>query len=151
MSERRQTRDYETSLDRAGLAIGAGGIIGGVIEAGLTIIGGTTSPLGILVALLLGSVLTALAITAIAAPVWVFLHASGRRGPGHALAMGGAIGFLLFLFAQTYGFGLLSAPPSDAGTLLYRWASAAATSALLATLAAGIALAMWRVAYRPRR
>ena len=38
---------------------------------------------------------------------------------------------------------------AHARTALFRWLSAILTSALIALAAAGIALAMWRVAYRP--
>ena len=62
--------------------------------------------------------------------------------------LGAAIGFVLFLSAQTNGFGLAEAPPTDMATTLYRWASAAATSLLLAGVSAVIAVVMWAVAYR---
>ena len=42
-------------------------------------------------------------------------------------------------------------PVTDSRTLAYRWASAVATSLLLAALAAAIAVVMWRIAYRRQR
>jgi hypothetical protein len=39
-------------------------------------------------------------------------------------------------------------PAMDARTLLYRWASGFLTSIVMAAMAAGIAVVMWRVAYR---
>ncbi|MBS0478128.1 MAG: hypothetical protein JSR79_02375, partial [Proteobacteria bacterium] len=96
----------------------------------------------------IGSLMTALSITALAAIPWALLHGSGRRGPIAASALGAAIGFVLFLGGQTYGYGLFAMPAMDARTLLYRWASGLLTSLIMAAMAAGIAVAMWRVAYR---
>jgi hypothetical protein len=142
---------HETSLDRAGLAIATGGIIGGAIAAGLTAIGASAGPIGLVTAFVLGSLVSALAITAVGVPVWIFMHFSGRRRAGYAAIVGAATGFSVFVFAQTYGFGLFYAPPSDLQTLLFRWASAAATSVLLAAIAGVIGIVMWRVAYRSIR
>lgn len=139
---------YETSIDRMGLAIGTGGAIGGLIAAGLMLFAGPASILALAAALVVGSVLTALAITALAVIPWTLLHAAGRRGPVSAVLLGAAIGFVLFLGGQTYGYGLFAAPVTDSGTLTYRWISAAATSLVMATISAGVAAAMWRVAYR---
>lgn len=139
---------HETTLDRAGLAIATGGIIGGIFAAVLASMGASVGPFGLASAFVLGSMVTALAITAVGTPVWIFMHVSGRRRAGHAALVGAATGFLVFVFAQTYGFGLFSAPPSDMQTLLFRWASAAATSVVLAVLAAVIGIVMWLIAYR---
>ncbi len=139
---------YHTSLDRAGLAVALGGVIGAAASAALTIAGGGVGPLAIVAAVVLGWVFTVLAIGAVGAPIWLVMHAMGRRGPGHAILVGGVAGFALLLFSQTYGFGLVDAPPSDMRTLLFRWASAAAISLLFATLTAATGYAMWRIAYR---
>ena len=139
---------YETSIDRVGLAIGAGGLLGGAIGVLLMVFAGTYNVGALLVALLIGSLMTALSITALAAIPWAFLHASGRRGPIAAAALGAVIGFVLFLGGQTYGYGLFTMPAMDARTLLYRWASGLLTSLVMAVMAAGIAVVMWRVAYR---
>lgn len=140
----------ETTLDRAGLALGAGGLLGGTVWLVLALGSGTASALAVATAFILGTVFTTLGIAAVGVPVWLVLHLGGKRRLGHAAIAGAAIGFGLFLFAQTYGFGLLDAPPSDGSTLLYRWASAVATSLLLAGVAAAIATVMWVIAYRPR-
>lgn len=140
----------ETTLDRAGLALGAGGLMGGAVWLVLAWGSGTASALAITTAFILGTVFTTLGIAAVGVPVWLVLHLGKRRRLGHAAIAGAAIGFVVFLFAQTYGFGLFEAPPSDGTTLLYRWASAAATSLLLAGVAAAIATVMWVIAYRPR-
>ncbi len=139
---------YETSIDRMGLAIGAGGLIGGLIAAALMILAGPASVLALAAALVVGSILTALAITALAVVPWALLHLAGRRGPVSAAALGAVIGFLLFLGGQTYGYGLFAMPAMDASTLAYRWISAALTSVVMAAIAAGMAVAMWRIAYR---
>ncbi len=142
---------YQTSLDRAGLAIGFGGLIGAALSVVLTIAGGHSGALGVFAAIVLGWLFSVLAITAVAAPIWLVLHTSGRRGPGHAALVGGVTGFVLLLFSQTYGFGLFDAPPSDMRTLLFRWLSAALLSLLFAGLTAVTGYAMWRVAYRRGR
>jgi hypothetical protein len=139
---------YETSIDRMGLAIGTGGAIGGLIAAALMLFAGSASALALAGALVVGSVLTALAITALAVLPWALLHAAGRRGPFSAAALGAVIGFLLFLGGQTYGYGLFAMPVMDASTLSYRWLSAVLTSVVMAAMSAGVAVAMWRVAYR---
>lgn len=139
---------YETSIDRMGLAIGTGGLIGGLISTGLMLFAGPVSVPALAAALVVGSILTALAITALAVVPWALLHLAGRRGPFSAAALGAVIGFLLFLGGQTYGYGVFTMPVMDASTLSYRWASAALTSLVMATVAAGVAVAMWRVAYR---
>ena len=139
-------RRYETSIDRLGLAIGAGGLIGGAIAAVMMAI--AHAPIGSLaVALLVGTVMTALAITALAAIPWAMLHAIGRCGPISAALLGAAIGFVLFLGGQTWGYGFLM-PPMDVTTLVFRWASGIATSLVMAAMAGGIAVVMWLVAYR---
>lgn len=141
-------RVYYTSLDRAGWALATGGLLGGVLATTLAVMGGTAGPVGIALAFMLGTILSALAIAAVAAPLWAFLHAMGWHGASQAALFGGICGFLLFVYAQTYGFGLADSPPSDAQTLLYRWASAAATGVIMALVTAIIGLVMWRVAYR---
>lgn len=138
---------YETSVDRVGLAIATGGLMGGVIAATMMAFAGST--IGALaLAVLIGTIMTALAITALAAIPWALLHAAGRRGPLSAALLGGVIGFLLFLGGQTWGYGLFAMPAMDVSTLVFRWASGIATSLVMAAMAAGIAVVMWRIAYR---
>lgn len=139
---------YETSIDRVGLAIGAGGLLGGAVGVLLMVFAGTHGIGALAIALLVGSLMTALSVTALAAVPWALLHAAGRRGPVAAAVLGAVIGFVLFLGGQTYGYGFFAAPPMDARTLLYRWASGLLTSLVMALMAAGIAVVMWRVAYR---
>ncbi|MGN6817945.1 MAG: hypothetical protein ACTHJR_04670 [Sphingomonas sp.] len=143
-----QRRRYETTLDRVGLAIGAGGLMGGAIAVLLMLFGGALAIGTLVMALLIGSLLTALAVTALAAFPWMLLHASGRRGPVSAALLGAAIGFVVFLGGQTWIYGLVEMPAMDARTLLFRWASGIATSLVMAAMSAGIAVVMWRVAYR---
>ncbi|MFX7548825.1 hypothetical protein ABTJ50_21025, partial [Acinetobacter baumannii] len=80
--------------------------------------GGLPDPVTIVATLLVGWLLSAMAITAVAAPVWLVLHLAGRRGARHAALTGGVIGFVVFLAAQTHGFDLVDAPVSDAATTL---------------------------------
>jgi len=143
-----QRRRYETTLDRVGLAIGAGGLMGGAIATLMLAFGGAAGIATLAMALTLGSLLTALAITALAAFPWMLLHASGRRGPVSAALLGAGIGFVVFLGGQTWIFGIMEIPAMDARTLLFRWASGIATSLVMAAMSAGIAVVMWRVAYR---
>ena len=143
-----QRRRYETTLDRVGLAIAAGGLMGGAIAALMMAFGGALGFGALAMALVVGSLLTALAITALAAFPWMLLHAAGRRGPVSAALLGAAIGFVVFLGGQTWIFGLMEIPAMDARTLLFRWASGIATSLVMAAMSAGIAVVMWRVAYR---
>ncbi len=138
----------ETSLDRAGLALCAGGLLGGAFWLMLAWGSGTATVLAMATAFILGTLFTTLGIAAVGVPLWTVLHFRGWRGMVHAAMAGAAIGFILFLFAQTYGFGLFDAPPSDARSLLYRWGSAAATSLMLAAMCAAVAMVMWAVAYR---
>lgn len=148
MAERVALRGYETSLDRAGLALAAGGLLGGAITTVLVAIGGPPSAVSLVVGFLVGAVIVSMAAVAIGGPLWLACHALGRRGPISAAAIGAVAGFALFLGGQTYGFGLFDMPVTDARTLLFRWISAVATSLILAAISATIGLTMWRVAYR---
>ncbi|WCM25222.1 hypothetical protein NDN01_14200 [Sphingomonas sp. QA11] len=148
MAERVALRGYDTTLDRAGLALGAGGLVGGIVASILVAIGGAPSLLGIAVGFVVGAVITAMTVVAVAGPLWLVAHALQRRGPGTAALIGAISGFALFLGGQTYGFGLFAMPPTDSRTLMFRWISAVATSVILAGLSALIGLVMWRVAYR---
>lgn len=139
---------YETSLDRIGWAIGTGGLIGGMIAAIMTAVSGSAAVTGVFLALIAGTVMTALGITALAVVPWTLLHFAGRRGPVSAALLGAGIGFVIFLGGLTYGFGLAAMPPLDLRTMFFRWASAIATSLVMAAIAAAIGVMMWRVAYR---
>ncbi len=148
MASEGAVRTYEASLDRAGLALGAGGLVGGAFAAALVSIGSGLAPLELLVGFVIGMLITTMAAVAIGGPVWLLCHALGWRGPGMAVTVGALAGFALFLGGQTYGFGLFDMPVSDTQTLLFRWMSAVATSLILALVAGVIGWTMWRVAYR---
>ena len=135
-------------MSRSGFAIALGGALIGLLVAALVANGGHGSIAALLLAWAGGALSGMIGITAIAGPIWLVLHRSDRRGPVAAALTGIGIALFVFIGGQTYGFGLIHAPPSDAQTLIYRWASAIATSLILSGLAALIALAMWRVAYR---
>lgn len=142
------SRQYESSLDRAGLSLALGAALGGAFATSLVALGGPPSWFALPVGFAIGAVITMMAAVALGGPLWIAAHALGRRGPGTAALIGAASGFALFLAGQTYGFGLFAMPPIDTRTLLFRWISAAATSVILSAVCAAIALAMWRVAYR---
>ena len=148
MADTMMGKHYETSLDRAGLSLAAGGAMGGALTVALVAAGGPPSWLYLPVGFIIGAVITAMAVVAIGGPLWIVAHASGKRGPRTAVLIGALAGFALFLCGQTYGFGLFAMPPIDGRTLMFRWISAAATSLILALVCAGISLIMWRVAYR---
>lgn len=137
----------ETTLPRAGAALAVGGAASGLIWGVFAALGGA-GLVGIFGTVLLGTLFSAAGITALAAPIWLILHLSGRRGVATAAIAGALLGFVLFLTAQTYGLGLGAAPPADAATWTMRWLSAAATSLGFALIGAGVAALMWRVAYR---
>ena len=141
-------RRYETTLDRAGLALGTGSALAGVIVLILLLLGGQREPLNLLGGWLLGGIFSGLAITAVGGPVWLVMHVAGWRRAWHAALVGALIAMVIFVGAQTYGFGMFDMPEMDGRTLLFRWLSAVASSVLLAALAAGIAAIMWRIAYR---
>eukprot|EP01037_Dinobryon_pediforme_P030607 gene30607-34745_t len=127
---------YEASLDRAGLALGAGGIVGGLFAAVLVSVGSGLDPFPMLIGFLVGAVITAMTVVAIGGPVWIVCHALDRRGPVSAVSVGAFAGFALFLGGQTYGFGIFAMPSEDTPTLLYRWMSAIATSLVMALVSA---------------
>ena len=131
---------YVTSLDRAGLALGAGGLLSGLVTMLLVAIGGRHDVLSLGLAWAIGAVLAMLGIVAVAGPVWLILHCANRRGPGTAASTGGALALLLLTAAQI--------GTSGGAVAGYRWGSALATAALFAVVAAGIGWAMQRIAYR---
>ncbi|WP_235536806.1 hypothetical protein [Sphingomonas sp. Root241] len=141
-------RRYDTSIDRAGLALGAGSALAGMVVLILLLLGGQREPLNLLGGWLIGGIFSGLAITAVGGPVWLVMHVAGLRRAWHAALVGAVTAMVIFVGAQTYGFGMLDMPEMDGRTLWFRWLSAAASSLLLAGLAAGIAAIMWRIAYR---
>lgn len=144
----RVQRRYDTTIDRAGIALGAGSALAGVIVLALLLLGGQREPLNLLGGWLIGGIFSGLAITAVGGPVWLVMHVAGLRRAWHAALVGAVIAMVIFVGAQTYGFGMLNMPEMDGRTWLFRWLSAMASSVLLAGLAAVIAVIMWRIAYR---
>lgn len=139
-------RRYRTSLDRAGWALAAAALAGGLVAALLAIVGGDADPLAAAVAFAGGAGILLLITVALGLPLWTLLR---RRadGPLAAALLGLAVGWLLLVAGQTEGFGV-ALPAMDRGTLLARWLSATVTAALLCPLPALIALVIWRIAYR---
>lgn len=147
----RASRRYESSIDRAGLALGVGSMLAGTIVLGLLLLGGKRDPLTLASGWMIGSVFAGIAITAVGGPLWLVMHVAGLRRPRHAALVGAVTAMAIFVGAQTYGFGLFEMPPMDNGAWIYRWLSALASSAILAVIAACIGATMWRVAYRRSR
>lgn len=147
-AELRLVARYATSLDRAGHALGAGGLAAGVLVVVLVANGGQRDPMMLIAALFIGATFAAIAIVTLAGPVWLALHIAGRRGPVSAAVTGFAVALLLFVSSQTYGLGGFSFSASDAATFGLRWISAIATSMLLACVGGAIGWTMWRIAYR---
>ncbi|MBB4100868.1 hypothetical protein [Sphingomonas kyeonggiensis] len=140
---------YDTSIDRAGLALGAGSAFAGLIVLALLVLGGKRDPLSLMGGWLIGSLIAGIAITAVGGPLWLVMHVAGLRRAHHAALVGAVTALAIFVGAQTYGFGLFEMPPMDNRALLFRWISAVASSGILALFAAGTAALMWRIAYRP--
>jgi hypothetical protein len=142
---------YEATLDRVGLALGLGSVLGGGIALGLTLLGGDRDPLHLVMLFLLGTLFVGIGITAVAGPLWLVMHVAGLRRWYHAAMVGAFTALAIFIGAQTYQFGLLEMPALDGRTWMFRWISAIGTSLLLAIVAAVIGLIMWRIAYRRQR
>lgn len=147
----RAPRRYETTLDRAGLALGTGSVLGGAIALALLLAGGQRDPLALATVWLIATFFVAVTITVVAGPLWLVMHVAGLRRMRHAAITGAATALAIFVGAQTYGFGLVDVPVIDSRTWMFRWASAVLTSLILAALAALIGAIMWRVAYRRQR
>ena len=93
----RGSRQYETTLDRAGLALGAGSILGGSVVLGLQMLGGTGDPMTLVTGWLLGAMFVAFGITAAAGPLWLVLHVAGLRGMSHAALTGAVVSLAIFV------------------------------------------------------
>ncbi|MCD2324526.1 hypothetical protein LQ953_10920 [Sphingomonas sp. IC-56] len=144
------SRGYHTSIDRAGLALGAGSLMLGCMTFLLLLLGDAHDPRSLALGFALGTLIGALGLVAVAGPLWLALHAAGLRGPVTAGVAGAVLALTLFVAAQTHGFGLFDAQPLGRSAALFRWVSALLTAGLLAMLAGAMALAMWRIAYRRR-
>lgn len=143
-------RRYDTAIDRIGLALGAGSVMLGVAATLLLLPGGAYTGRSLALGFLLGTLFGAVALVVLAGPLWLALHAAGVRGPVSAALTGMAAALAGMVAVQTRGFGLFDAQPLASDAALFRWVSALLTASLGALLAAGIALAMWRIAYRRR-
>jgi hypothetical protein len=144
----RAAHRYDTSIDRAGIALGAGSALAGIIIVVLVLAGGRSDPVSLVSGWMIGTVFSALAITAVGGPLWLVMHVAGLRRARHAAIIGAVTAMAIFVGAQTYGFGLLEMPPMDSRAWMFRWGSAILSSAVLALVAGGIAVVMWRIAYR---
>jgi hypothetical protein len=142
-------RHYETSIDRLGTALGAGSLLGGVLIVLLLLSTGQHALAGLLAGFVVGAMFVAIALTAVAGPIWLVLHALGLRRGLHAALVTGLLALGLYAGAQGYGAGLFTIAPIDTRSWLLGLALKTVQSLVVALLAAGIGLAMWRIAYRP--
>lgn len=131
---------YVTSLDRAGLALAAGGALGGMVVAALVAAGGQMAAWALVGGWLLGGLFTMIAIVAVGGPVWLLLHVADRRGPVTAALTGAALALILFVSAQAWSDGDANPP--------WRLLGALTTSLIVAVAAAAIGWTMQRIAYR---
>lgn len=141
-------RRYDTTIDRAGLALGVGSGFAGLIVLGLLLLGGKRDALSLMGGWMIGSMIAGIAITAVGGPLWLVMHVAGLRRAHHAALVGAVTALAIFVGAQTYGFGLFEMPPMDNRALLFRWISAIASSGILALFSGATAVLMWRIAYR---
>jgi hypothetical protein len=139
----RLTVHYETSLDRAGLALGLGSGLSGLLVLLLLLFGGQRDPLALAGGWLGGSLFAAVAMTLVLGPPWLVLHVAGLRRAFHAALLG-------LVGAGTRGFGLFQPVAVGEDFSGQRWAAVIAMGLPAALMAAGIAALMWRVAYRQR-
>lgn len=140
---------YETSIDRLGRALAIGSGLGGLLILMLLVSAGQRGPLGLLAGLAIGTLFVAIALAAVGGPIWLVLHALGFRRGLHAGLVTGLLGLGLYAGAQGYGTALYTIAPIDTRSWLLGLAFKVAQGAIVALLAGGIGVAMWRVAYRP--
>lgn len=134
--------DFATTIDRIGLAIGAGSAIGGGFAALLLALGGGGGPLMMAGTWALGTISTAVLLVVVGGPLWLIAHRTGRRGPGWAASAGAASGLVLSAGILLQGIG---SPGNGSGG----WLGICAIGTFLPALGAAIALTVWLVAYRP--
>lgn len=144
-------RGYETSIGRLGKALGIGSLLGGLLVLMLLIAAGQRTAGALLAGLMIGTLFVAIALTAVGGPIWLILHALGLRHGRYAALVTGLLGLGLYAGAQGYGASLFTIAPIDTRGWLLGLALRAGQAAAVAAIAAGIGLAMWRVAYRPTR
>lgn len=143
------TRDYRTSIEGVGKALGVGSTLGGLLILMLLIGAGQRAPLALGAGLLLGGLFTGIALAAVGGPIWLVLHVLGLRRGRCAALVTGMLGLGLYLGAQGYGTALYTIAPIDTRSWLLGLLLKIAQSLVVALLAGGIGLAMWRIAYRP--
>ena len=135
-------QQYQVTLDRAGHAIAAGGLAVSTVATGVLFASGVRDTGSLLSAAFVSAFLGIVAIVAVGGPIWLALHALGRRGPAAAAGAGFGAALLLALFA-------VALMPANGGGMLERAVAAIATVLGVGGIGAGVALLMWRIAYRP--
>jgi len=105
------------------------------------------------------AVIWAIALLAIAAPLWIVLHRRNIRNWPAAGILGGGLTFVITLGLLTNGFGLMTpanlsakddggATWVDSRLTLHGWIVALEIAAICAIAGALVGLIVWRVAYR---
>lgn len=140
-------RHFETSGPQIGKALATGSGLGGLLILMVLIAAGQRAPLALLAAWVVGTPFAAMALAAVGGPIWLLLHAADLRRGRYAALVTGALGLGLFVGAQGGG-GMLSLAPIDTRGWLLGLVFKLGQAAAVTLLAAGIGLAMWRIAYR---
>ncbi|WP_084583830.1 hypothetical protein [Sphingomonas azotifigens] len=141
-------RHFETNGARLGKALATGSGLGGLLILMLLIAAGQRAPLALLAGWAVGTLLAGMALAAVGGPIWLVVHAIGLRRGRYAALVTGLLGLGLFAGAQS-GVGMFSLAPIDTRSWLLGLAFKLAQAVAVTLLAAGIGLAMWRIAYRP--
>lgn len=143
------TRDYQTSMERIGKALAVGSTLGGMLVLMVLIAAGQRSAAALLSGLVLGCLFAGVALAAVGGPIWLILHALGLRRGRYAALVTGVLGLGLYAGAAGYRTRLFALAPLDLHGWLLGLLYAGAQALAVALFAAGIGLAMWRMAYRP--
>ena len=135
---------YTITPDRAGHAVAAGGFAIGATSLALLAFNGARGASSLVSAAMIATFFGVVAIVAVGGPIWLACHVLGRRGPGSAAGAGFGAALLLAAFAQA----LMPPSSADADAAWAAAVNAVASSLGIALIGAGVALLMWRIAYR---
>ena len=159
--------EYQTTFLRAVLAVGAGAVAGAAMVTVWFLAGASDLnylrqygfQAGVLI-FINATVIWALGLVLVGAPLWAILHYYGKRNWTAAGALGAILTFVVTLGLLTNGFGLLvsgnlsasdAAGPIwvDSQLTAHGWAVALEVAVVCCIAGALVGLIVWRVAYRP--